>query len=114
MGVDGLGIFFTTATHPIGSDPFSLSPRIAAASRADEKNWIKKEKNEMEKYDRQNLIIVNSTMLAGLVDLSCVACSILAVNWDEAGWAFLFIGFAVLVSFGWWFLQYSLGNAEKG
>lgn len=68
----------------------------------------------MEKYDRQNLIAINSTILVALVDLSCVACSILAINWEKARWAFLFLGFALLVSLGWWLLLKGLGNAEKG
>lgn len=55
----------------------------------------------MEKYDRQNLITINSTILAALVDLSCITCSIQAVNWGKEGWAFLFLSFALLVSFGW-------------
>lgn len=67
----------------------------------------------MEKYDRQNLITINSTILAALVDLSCITCSILAVNWGKEGWAFLFLSFALLVSFGWWLLLKGLGKAEK-
>lgn len=67
----------------------------------------------MEKYDRQNLITINSTILAALVDLSCIACSILAVNWGKEGWAFLFLGFALLVSFGWWLLLKGLGKVEE-
>ena len=67
----------------------------------------------MEKYDRQNLIAINSTILAALVDLSCIACSILAVNWGKEGWAFLFLSFALLVSFGWWLLLKGLGKVEE-
>lgn len=67
----------------------------------------------MEKYDRQNLIAINSTILAALVDLSCIACSILAIIWEKSGWAFLFLGFALLVSLGWWLLLKDLGKAEK-
>lgn len=67
----------------------------------------------MEKYDRQNLIIINSTILVGLVDLSCVVCSILSVYWNKAGWLFAYLVFALLISFGWWLHLRVLRTDEK-